>query len=70
MLKNDSVTTMQFMVELASKDDNYFCEHIADQINSLQHLFWRDGVGRLSYQVYGDVLAFDVTYGKTSACYM
>ncbi|XP_057426478.1 protein FAR1-RELATED SEQUENCE 5-like [Lotus japonicus] len=64
MLRNDSVTAMQFLAKLDSKDDNFYCEHIVDQDNRLQHLFWSDGIGRLSYQVYGDVLAFDATYGK------
>jgi transposase-like protein len=31
---------------------------------TLQHLFWSDGVSRMDYSLFGDVLAFDATYRK------
>ncbi|KAH1077086.1 hypothetical protein GYH30_052553 [Glycine max] len=32
--------------------------------NRLRHLFWCDWIIQVDYSVFGDVLAFDATYGK------
>jgi len=29
---------------------------------TLKHVFWADGVARLNYALYGDVVSFDTTY--------
>jgi hypothetical protein len=38
--------------------------HTVNADGTLQHLFWCDGVSRMDYLVFDDVLAFDATYRK------
>lgn len=41
-----------------------FVRHTMDSEGRLEHLFWCDGPSQVDYQVFGDVAAFDETYGK------
>jgi len=39
----------------------YFaCELESD--STLKHVFWTDGLARLNYALYGDIVSFDTTY--------
>ncbi|XP_057422495.1 protein FAR1-RELATED SEQUENCE 5-like [Lotus japonicus] len=64
MQKSDASSAMQFIGKLSSIDNDMYWERTIDNERRLQHLFWSDGISRLSYKVYGDVLAFDATYSK------
>lgn len=56
---------LDFTKALCSRDDNMFSKHtISDDGRHLENLFWCDGIRRMDYSAFGDVLAFDVTYRK------
>lgn len=60
----DAKGALQYLRGLASNDTMMFFRHTSDVGGRLEHLFWCDGISRIDYQVFGDVLAFDATYGK------
>lgn len=61
---SDAVAALRYLHEIRSKDPMMYFEHTIDNEGRLQHLFWCDGICQLNYQLFGDVLAFDATYGK------
>ena len=62
--KTDASCALNYLCGLALNDPMMFFKHTTDSTGRLQHLFWCDGKSRLDYQVYGDIVAFDATYGK------
>lgn len=62
--ESDAKSALEYLRGLALNDPMMFYRHTSDSDGRLQHLFWCDGISRIDYQVYGDVLAFDATYGK------
>ncbi|TKY53899.1 FAR1-RELATED SEQUENCE 5 [Spatholobus suberectus] len=64
-LKNvDAKVALQYLAGLGVNDPLIFFRHTVDKDNRLQHLFWSDGIMQMDYRIFGDVLAFDATYGK------
>ncbi|KAJ1381830.1 MULE transposase domain [Sesbania bispinosa] len=61
---SDAMAAMEYLRRLSCDDNVMFIEHTVDEEGRLQHLFWSDGISQKSYQVFGDVVAFDATYGK------
>ncbi|KAJ1417093.1 hypothetical protein SESBI_16779 [Sesbania bispinosa] len=61
---SDAAEALKYLEELKSKDGKMYIEHTIDHEGILHHLFWADGISQMNYMVYGDVLAFDATYGK------
>ncbi|KAJ1402714.1 Zinc finger, PMZ-type [Sesbania bispinosa] len=61
---SDAMAAMEYLRGLSCDDNMMFIEHTVDDEGRLQHLFWTDGISKKSYQVFGDVVAFDATYGK------
>ncbi|KAJ1421606.1 MULE transposase domain [Sesbania bispinosa] len=61
---SDVKGAVQFLGELRLIDTMMYFEHTVDAEGRLQHLFWSDGMSQLDYKLYGEVLAFDATYGK------
>ncbi|KAF1858917.1 hypothetical protein Lal_00000737 [Lupinus albus] len=41
-----------------------YWRHSVDEEGKLQQLFWADGCSIFDYSIFGDVLAFDATYGR------
>ncbi|KAF1867712.1 hypothetical protein Lal_00050145 [Lupinus albus] len=41
-----------------------YWRHSVDEEGNLQQLFWADGCSIFYYSIFGDVLAFDATYGR------
>uniref|UniRef100_A0A151UDW5 Protein FAR1-RELATED SEQUENCE 5 n=1 Tax=Cajanus cajan TaxID=3821 RepID=A0A151UDW5_CAJCA len=60
----DSKCSLEFLNGLKCNDPLMYVGHTVDEENRLQHLFWCDGMMQMEYEVFGDVLAFDATYGK------
>jgi hypothetical protein len=60
----DAEDAIDFLKGLCSTDDMMFWRHTVKEDGTLRHLFWCDGVSRMDYSVFGDVLAFDATYRK------
>ncbi|XP_057452577.1 protein FAR1-RELATED SEQUENCE 5-like [Lotus japonicus] len=54
---------------MRKKDPAMFWRHHANEDGKLQHLFWADGISQKNYEVFGDVVAFDATYGKNKYQY-
>ncbi|KAJ1443658.1 MULE transposase domain [Sesbania bispinosa] len=61
---SDAKGAVQFLGELRLIDTMMYFEHTVDAEGRLQHLFWSDGMSQVDYKMYGEVLAFDATYGK------
>jgi len=61
---SDAGEAVEFLKGLSVTDDKMYWKHTVNEDGSLQHLFWCDGVSRMDYTVFGDVLAFDATYRK------
>ncbi|XP_039684068.1 protein FAR1-RELATED SEQUENCE 5 [Medicago truncatula] len=59
----DGKNALQYLHGLASNDSLMFYRHTVDGEGRLEHLFWCDGISQMDYGAYGDVLAFDATYG-------
>jgi hypothetical protein len=60
----DADEAVEFLKGLSRTDDMMFWRHTVNEDGTLRHLFWCDGVSRMDYKVFGDVLAFDATYRK------
>jgi hypothetical protein len=61
---SDADGALDFLKGLCSKDEMMYWRHTIKEDGTLQHLFWSDGVSRMDYSLFGDVLAFDATYRK------
>ncbi|KAJ1410225.1 MULE transposase domain [Sesbania bispinosa] len=61
---SDAMVALQFLHDLNSEQSPMYFDHTEDQEGRLQHLFWSDGRSQKEYELFGDVLAFDATYGK------
>ncbi|XP_025703621.1 protein FAR1-RELATED SEQUENCE 5-like [Arachis hypogaea] len=46
------------------KDPQLYFKACRDSRDLLRNLFWSDGISKLDYQLFGDVIAFDTTYKK------
>lgn len=53
-----------FLRQLKRKDPTLYWGHKVGGDGRLLHLFWSDGCCQVDYEVFGDVLAFDATYGR------
>jgi len=62
--RSDAIYALNYLRGLGSNDPMMFFKHTTHSTGRLQHLFWCDGKSRLDYQIYGDVVAFEATYGK------
>ncbi|KAJ1376079.1 MULE transposase domain, partial [Sesbania bispinosa] len=61
---SDAMAALQFLQDLSSEQSPMYFDHTKDQEGRLQHLFWSGGRSQKEYELFGDVLAFDATYGK------
>ncbi|KAL4394240.1 hypothetical protein AHAS_Ahas02G0132200 [Arachis hypogaea] len=60
----DAVSCLRYLRECKANDPALYYKEVVDGEGVLQHLFWCDGTSQIDYQVFGDVVAFDVTYMK------
>ncbi|XP_057430316.1 protein FAR1-RELATED SEQUENCE 5-like [Lotus japonicus] len=60
----DAKAVLVYLKGLGSGDPGMFWSHHADEQGNLKQLFWADGISRMDFQVFGEVLAFDATYRK------
>jgi transposase-like protein len=58
----DAKRVTEYLRETRSTDPGMFWSHIVDSDGRLKNLFWCDGMNRMDYVVFGDVMAFDATY--------
>lgn len=60
-----------FLNNLTIIDPMMFYRNMVDAKKRLEHLFWCDGIMQDGYKLFGDMLAFDATYGKNKyQCWM
>ncbi|XP_015969902.1 protein FAR1-RELATED SEQUENCE 5-like [Arachis duranensis] len=50
--------------DMRLKDPQLYFKACRDSRDLLRNLFWSDGISKLDYQLFGDVIAFDTTYKK------
>ncbi|KAL4282845.1 hypothetical protein GQ457_16G015180 [Hibiscus cannabinus] len=46
----------------ANEDPMFFYTIQVDQENRMTNFFWRDGISRIDYDYFGDIVVFDTTY--------
>ncbi|KAJ1418138.1 Zinc finger, PMZ-type [Sesbania bispinosa] len=63
-LCSDAKGAIEYLSLLGLNDRMMYYEHTVDEHGRLQHLFWSDGYSQVDYNIFGEVLAFDATYGK------
>ncbi|KAJ1387141.1 FAR1 DNA-binding domain [Sesbania bispinosa] len=63
---SDAKSVLKYLRQMRKHDPLMSFIHMVDDENRLQHLFWSDGISQLNYQLFGDVLVFDATYGGIS----
>ncbi|XP_057452508.1 protein FAR1-RELATED SEQUENCE 5-like [Lotus japonicus] len=66
--ESDGVAALKYLKQLQLSDPELFFRYKENnEENSeskLQHMFWSDGMSQIDYKAFGDVVAFDATYGK------
>ncbi|XP_057457089.1 protein FAR1-RELATED SEQUENCE 5-like [Lotus japonicus] len=60
----DAKAVLVYLKGLGSGDPGMFWSHHTDEEGKLKQMFWADGISRMDFQVFGEVLAFDATYRK------
>ncbi|KAF1894261.1 hypothetical protein Lal_00004185 [Lupinus albus] len=60
----DAESALQYLKEQLKSDSAMYWRHSVDEEGKLQQLFWADGCSIFDYSIFGDVLAFDATYGR------
>ncbi|KAF1873789.1 hypothetical protein Lal_00029495 [Lupinus albus] len=60
----DAESALQSLKEQSKSDSAMYWRHSVDEEGKLQQLFWADGCSIFDYSIFGDVLAFDATYGR------
>lgn len=60
----DARVALDFLRHLGLKDSKMYWKHTVNAERQLENLFWCDGVSRMDYSVFGDVIAFDAIYRK------
>ncbi|XP_057426343.1 protein FAR1-RELATED SEQUENCE 5-like [Lotus japonicus] len=60
----DPKAVLVYLKGLAFGDPRMYWSHHVDEKGNLKQLFWADGISRMDFQVFGEVLAFDATYRK------
>ncbi|KAF1863035.1 hypothetical protein Lal_00018880 [Lupinus albus] len=60
----DAESALQYLKEQSKSDSAMYWRHSVDEEGKLQQLFWADGCNIFDYSIFGDVLAFDATYGR------
>ncbi|KAJ1698440.1 hypothetical protein LUZ63_006952 [Rhynchospora breviuscula] len=62
LVGRDVETTLIYFRKKQEVDKDFFYEVDVDDDGVVRNLFWVDGMGRRSYQEFGDVVTFDTTY--------
>ncbi|KAL4320439.1 hypothetical protein AHAS_Ahas14G0010600 [Arachis hypogaea] len=60
----DAEAALKFLATLRTTDCGMFWKYSLDGEKRLENLFWCDGTSRYDYNVFGDVLEFNATYGR------
>ncbi|XP_057425943.1 protein FAR1-RELATED SEQUENCE 5-like [Lotus japonicus] len=60
----DAVAALSYFQAKAEGDPMFFSKYTKTEDENLKDLFWSDGVSRVDYHAFGDVMAFDSTYKR------
>ncbi|CAH9094339.1 unnamed protein product [Cuscuta europaea] len=60
----DAFAALSYLQAKADNDSFMFSKFTTTEEGRLDNLFWSDGVSRLDYHCFGDVVAFDTTHKK------
>nr|XP_025661792.1 protein FAR1-RELATED SEQUENCE 5-like [Arachis hypogaea] len=64
MQNGDVNATFRYLEGIAQVDEKLFWRYKTGPSKQLCDLFWSDGASQEDYRIFGDVLAFDATYGR------
>ena len=64
MIGGDATTTISYLQRKADAELMTIVSYSSTDDDRLGNLFWADGLSRVNYQYFGDVVAFDATYKK------
>ncbi|XP_057432354.1 protein FAR1-RELATED SEQUENCE 5-like [Lotus japonicus] len=62
--ESDGVAALKYLKQLQISDPELFFRYKENGEGKLEHLFWSDGMSQIDYKAFGEVVAFDATYGK------
>ncbi|RYQ85029.1 hypothetical protein Ahy_B10g104514 [Arachis hypogaea] len=63
-LPGDAYAALKYLEDQTTNDSSLYFNHHMDADGTLRNLFWCDGLNKVDYSLFGDVLAFDATYKK------
>ena len=61
-MDGDAIVTMNFLRGMLKNDALFLTRHKFDEDGRLEHLFWANGMLRVNFQCFRDVLTSDITY--------
>ncbi|XLT57603.1 hypothetical protein HN873_050207 [Arachis hypogaea] len=64
MQNGDVSAAIRYLEGVSRVDNRIFWRYKVGSENNLCDLFWSDGRSHFDYSIFGDVLAFDATYGR------
>lgn len=64
--ESDAETCLSYLEGKKSSDPSFFYDLTVTSSNRLGDLFWCDGGSCADYALFGDVIAFDATYGTNA----
>ncbi|RYR14593.1 hypothetical protein Ahy_B04g071218 [Arachis hypogaea] len=64
VIGGDASACLKLLQRMEVENPRMLVRHLADKEGRLVHLFWCNNYSHLDYEIFGDVLAFDVTYRK------
>lgn len=60
----DAKAAIRYLRQLCTIDPLMYWKHEVDEEGKLRHMFWADDDSQIDYSVFGELLAFDATYGR------
>ncbi|XP_057452548.1 protein FAR-RED IMPAIRED RESPONSE 1-like [Lotus japonicus] len=60
----DVVAALSYFQAKAEGDPMFFSKYTKTEDENLKGLFWSDGVSKVDYHAFGDIIAFDSTYKR------
>ncbi|XP_027166223.1 protein FAR1-RELATED SEQUENCE 5-like [Coffea eugenioides] len=62
----DTGSVLEYLQKMQLEDPNFFYAIQVDQDALITNIFWTDGLMRVDYASFGDVVCFDTTYRKNN----
>ncbi|XP_057734538.1 uncharacterized protein LOC130949972 [Arachis stenosperma] len=64
LIGGDAMSCLKFLESMVQENPGMYVHYLVDKDGCLVHLFGSNNCSKLDYHLFGDVVAFDVTYQK------